>query len=136
MLSQISVTSMPRCLQLPGGQPRPLEQRPGLVGEDVEAPPLLGRGEHDGQGRAVIGRRQAAGVAVRQHALAFADQAAPAAPMARHMRAIFLLDRPRLVEQLRVSSAGDRSSADPATQRSMRSSAQKRLTAVGRLVRR
>ena len=100
MLSQISVTSMPRLLQLPGGQPGALEQRPGLVGEDAEAPALLGGGEDDGQGRAVVGRRQAAGVAVRQDALRRrgSGRRRPR-PIARHIAAVFLVDGLRLVEQ-------------------------------------
>ena len=52
--------------QLPHGEAGPLEQRPGLVGEDAERDAPLVGGEDHGQRRAVVGRRQAAGVAVRE----------------------------------------------------------------------
>ena len=86
-------------LQLPGGQPGPLEQRPGLVGEDVERLALLVGGEDHGQGRAVVGRGQAAGVAVGQDPLPRREQlGAVAADRAAH-GPVLLGDRVGLGQQ-------------------------------------
>ena len=71
MLSQMSVHIDAVLLQFPGGQPSALQERPGLVGENVEALARLGGGIQNGQGGAGSGGGQAAGVAVRQHAAVF-----------------------------------------------------------------
>ena len=55
-------------LELPGGEARPLEERAGLVGEDVLEPSRLPGGPHDPE-RGPVGRGgQRAGVAVGEHA--------------------------------------------------------------------
>src|SRR5438128_2852716 len=86
-------------LQLPGREPGALQERPGLVGEDVKRAALLSRREEDGQRRAVIRRSQAARVAVGQHALPVGDQArADAADFAAHL-AVFFRDGQRFLEK-------------------------------------
>ena len=136
MLSQIRVTGDAPPLQLPGGQPRPLEQRPGLVGEDADGLALLVGGEDHGQGRAVVGGGQAAGVAVGQDPLPRLDQAgAVAADRAAH-RPVFLVDRVGLGQQPVEERRGLVVIGRAPRRRSIRSRAQNRLTAVGRLVRR
>ncbi len=132
--SQISVTSMPRCLQLPRRQPGALQQRPRLVGVDVQPLARFVRGEEHGQRRAVVGRRQAAGVAMREHSLAVGEQlGAESADRAAHL-AVFLLDRVGFLQQRFGYLQRRRAAAAIAALRRMRSSAQNRLTAVGRLV--
>ena len=86
-------------LQLPGREPGALEQRPGLVGEDAERDALLVGGEDDRQGRAVIGRGQAAGVAVGQDALAGLDQLRAVAADRPAHRPVLVVDPAGLVEQ-------------------------------------
>ena len=58
----------PELLELPGGQPRALEERPRLVHPDVLDEPGLVRGPDRTERRAVPPGRETAGVAVRQHA--------------------------------------------------------------------
>ena len=122
-------------LELPGGQPGTLEQRPGLVGKDMHGRALLMGGEDHGEGGAVIGGCQAAGVAVRQNAVPRPDQRCPEPADCAAHRAVFLVDVPGL------RRAAFRGAARPSS-RSIRGQAalhavdaQNRLTAVGRLVR-
>ena len=53
--------------QLPGRKPRALQERPGFVGVDVNLLALLDRRADHAQRRAVPGRSQRAGIAVRKH---------------------------------------------------------------------
>ena len=53
--------------QLPGGQPRPLQERPRLVHQDLPDLPASPRRADHPQRRAVARRGQRAGVAVGQH---------------------------------------------------------------------
>ena len=74
MLSQMSVTGMP-----PAAAPRRSAARPGAAAASRrrrrwKRRPCSGRREQHGQGRAVLRRRQSAGVAVGQHALPLGDQ--------------------------------------------------------------
>ena len=66
--------------QLPRGQPRALQKRPRLVGEHGDLLALLGGRANHAERGAVAGRRQRAGVAVRQDA---APSRAPAPRRAR-----------------------------------------------------
>src|SRR5262249_17914225 len=61
-------------LKLPGSESGALQKGTGFVDEDLKVPALLGGGEKHGQSGSVIRRRQAAGIAVRQHSLAFLNQ--------------------------------------------------------------
>ena len=89
MLSQITVTGMPFCLQLVRRDPAALEQRAGLVGEDVEPHALLRADVDRREGRAVLHGRQAAGVAVGedvQHRSSARQLSAAASTRARRWR--------------------------------------------------
>ncbi len=59
--------------QLPGGQPRALEKRSRLVGDDGNLLALLDGCANDAERRSVAGGRERAGVAVRQHPRAVRD---------------------------------------------------------------
>ncbi len=61
-------------VQFPSGESRSLKERPSFIGKDPKAPASLGGGEENGQGGAVVGRGQSAGVAVGQDAVPLADQ--------------------------------------------------------------
>ena len=67
----------PSLMQLPGGEPRPLEQGPGLVGEHPQGDPPF-PGQQDGtQGGAVSGGGQRPRVAVGQHPVPRLQQGEP-----------------------------------------------------------
>ncbi len=61
-------------LQLPGGQPRPLQPGAGLVGEDRDLLAGLDRGADHAEGGAVAGGGQGPGVAVGEDAGTVRDQ--------------------------------------------------------------
>ena len=86
-------------LQFPGGEPGTLEQRPGLVGEDVDRLALLVGREDHGERRAVVGRGQAAGVAVGQDAVARRQQLGAVAADGPAHGAVLVGDRVGLGQQ-------------------------------------
>ena len=87
-------------MQLPSRQAGALQQRAGFVGDRRKLLALLGSREEDGQRGAVVGRGQAAGIAMGEHALAVGEQLARRArPIARHMVAVFLVDRAGFLQQ-------------------------------------
>ena len=107
----------PARLELPRGEARALEQRPGLVDPDVvEHAPLPGRAQRAERG-AVPARRERAGVAVRERARARLEQLRG---VPRHLPAALDL---LAVDCSRALGGSGR--------RRIRSSAQPRLTAVG-----
>ena len=128
---------MPRCCSSQVVSRAPCSSGRVSSAKTAKRPALLGGGEHHGQGGAVIRGGQAAGVAMRQDALAFADQLGPGpADRPAHL-AILLLDGQGFVEQqIQPIRRACRARSDRRRGCSMRSMAQKRLTAVGRLVRR
>jgi hypothetical protein len=72
----------PEPIELPRGEPRPLQHRPGLADPHAQAlATLRSRADH-ADGRAVADARQRAGVAVREHA-----------PAVRHERSTVRSDR-------------------------------------------
>ena len=134
MLSQMSVTAMP-LLQLPGGQPRPLQQRPGLVGEDWKRSALLGGGENTARAvpYSAVARPpalQCVSTPCRRRSDAAPPRRWPGTcgDLSSSMAQGFCQEQAR---QFR----GRDFSGSSSTRRSMRSRAQNRLTAVGRLVR-
>ena len=83
MLSQIKVTSTAAFLKLPGCEPRALQQGPGFVGEDLDLFFLLESGIDHPESGAVVGRGQAAGIAMSKGGLAiFKESSAVAAESA------------------------------------------------------
>ena len=94
----------------------------------------LGGGEEHGQRRAVIGGGQSAGVAVGQHALPVAEQFGPVAADRPAHLPIFLVDGLGLGQQRGGDFGGRSGRAAARPHRFIRSKAQNRLTAVGRLV--
>ena len=79
--------------QLPGGQPRALQERPRLVGEHRDPLALLDRRADHAERGAVAGGRERAGVAVREDARASGTSAAPCAPIARQLCDVLVVDR-------------------------------------------
>ena len=71
-------------VQLPRGQPRALQERARLVGEDVDAALLLVRGADDAERGAVAAGGQRAGVAVREHAALRQERRAVLADLEAH----------------------------------------------------
>ena len=136
MLSQIRVTGMPRRWSSQAVSRAPWSSGRVSSAKTRTRYALLVGGEDDRQGRAVIGRGQAAGVAVGQDPLPRLDQgrAMPADRPAHG--AVFLVDRvgPRRAADPAARGRRRRPSAPAAA--SIRSRAQNRFTAVGRLVRR
>ena len=121
--------------ELPRGQARALQERPRLVGEHGDALALLDRGADHAERRAVARRRERAGVAVREDA-----RRRPARPRRR--------SRPSPGSWRRLRRGSPRLALEPArdllgrlprlrrrrrTTRFIRSIAQNRLTAVGRV---
>ncbi len=120
-------------LQFPDREPRALQEGPGLVGEDVDLLAGGDRGADHAERRAVARRGQRAGVAVRQHRLAVRHQRRAVAADGLVDGDVFevdLLALPRPARS-RISSSG--LPAQAGVERFMRSMAQNRLTAVGRV---
>ena len=84
---------MPAPLQFPSGEPGALQQRPRFVGIHVQPLARLLGGEEHGQRRAIIGRGQSAGVAMREHALAVGEQPGAVAADGAADLPVFLDDR-------------------------------------------
>ena len=121
--------------QLPRGQPGPLQERTRLVGEDRDALALLDRGADHAERRAVAGGGQRAGVAVGQHARAVGHhRGAEARPCVRQLAtSSSWIARASRSSRAAISSVDCPACAASANTRFMRSMAQNRLTAVGRV---
>ena len=104
-------------LELPGGQARALEQRPRLADPDVRDATRLEGCADGAEGGSVASGREAACVAVREHARGCREQSTACA----HIR-----------RQRSTSSAWMRSARSRVGSSRIASSAQRRLTAVGR----
>ena len=135
MLSQMSVTSMPSLQQLPRRQPRALEKRARLVGEDGDALALLHRGADDAERRAVARRGQRTGVAVREHAPAVRHDLGAETAHGPAAGDVFVVNQARLA----LEPARDLLGRLPRLRRLARTPAscdrspRSRLTAVGRV---
>ena len=128
---------MPSTWQLPRGEPRALEPGPRLVDPHGDVR-VAGRGRaDDAERRAVAGRREGAGVAVREDAVAGLEQRGAVLADAQAAVDVVVVDRLRPLEQHRRDGgrSGVRPPAASAVSQARRisSSAQRRLTAVGRV---
>ena len=90
----------PLLLKLPRGEPRALQVRPGLVGEDGDALASLDRRADHAEGRAVAGRGERAGVAVREDRGRVAEELGAEAADAAVRGDVFVEHRARLGGQI------------------------------------
>ena len=120
--------------QFPGREPRALQDGPRLVGEDRYRAALLDGAANHAERGAVAGRGQRARVAVREDAGLLRDEGAAEAADGAAAGDILVMDGLRLgqhqLAQVLDAGAGEHCSENT---RFMRSIAQKRLTAVGRV---
>ncbi len=74
MLSVMSVAGMSILLQFPHGQTRALQERTGLIGEDVDLFAGFDGGPDDAERGAIARGGERAGVAMREHGLAIGNE--------------------------------------------------------------
>ena len=135
MLSQITVVGMPSAISSHAVSRAPCKKGPRLVGVNMNLLALLHRRADHAQRRAIAARRQRSGVAVGQHAAFVRQQRAAKRAHRLAGRNVFVVHRVRLGENFfLICVNGLRPSpADAANSRFMRSIAQNRFTAVGRV---
>ena len=134
MLSVMSVSGMPSCVQFPRGEARALQVRPRLRHQHAQLAALLDGHANHAQRRADARGGQRAGVALRHHGAVLRHEFRAEAADGLVGGALFFVDALRFRRPSpRARAARSPPPAASSKRRFMRSMAQNRSTAVGRV---